>query len=194
MTGVSANVVSDTQIDLSWTASPAPDLQDYLIYVDGNLVGTSTTNSYQVTGLTASTNYTLSVSARDTSQNEGLPSTPIYAKTLDTPPAQPELHVLSTSIALTGFTGNGRFIFTVTVYVVDGNGLPVAGVAVSVSLAKPTGQPNSGSGITGADGSVAIVITTNTRASGTYTANVINLTLTGYIFVTGPNDSASMSI
>ena len=192
--GVSANVVSDTQIDLSWTASSVPDLQDYLIYVDGSLVGTSITNSYQVTGLTASTNYTISVSARDTSQNEGLPSSPIYAKTLDTPPAQPELHVLSTSVALSGLTRNGRFIFTVTVYVVDGNGSPVAGVSVSVSLDKPQGQPNSGSGITGADGSVAIVITTNTNRSGTYTANVVNLTLTGYIFVTGPNDSASVTL
>ncbi|RMG37298.1 MAG: hypothetical protein D6732_06945, partial [Methanobacteriota archaeon] len=89
--GLTATTVSQSQIDLSWTANTEPDLDHYNIYRDGVLIGTSTTNSFSDVGLSSATTYTYEVSAVDTSSNEGLKSAPVSATTGSpdtTPPAQ----------------------------------------------------------------------------------------------------------
>lgn len=58
---------SQTSLALSWTAASDPDgtVASYEIRVNGTLNGTSTSLSYNVTGLTASTTYTIAVRAVD---------------------------------------------------------------------------------------------------------------------------------
>jgi chitodextrinase len=60
---------SETTVDLSWTASASSDVMSYDVYEGANLLGNVTGTAYQVTGLTASTEYTFVVKAKDGSGN-----------------------------------------------------------------------------------------------------------------------------
>lgn len=61
---------SDTRISLTWTAaSDNIGVTGYNIYVNGNKVASANGNSYTVTDLTASTNYTIAVEAYDAAGN-----------------------------------------------------------------------------------------------------------------------------
>ncbi|OPH56934.1 hypothetical protein BC351_26330 [Paenibacillus ferrarius] len=67
---LTATAVSNSQINLSWTASTDNvGVSGYDIYRNGTLVGSSTSNSYSDTGLTASTTYSYTVRAKDTAGN-----------------------------------------------------------------------------------------------------------------------------
>jgi len=81
---VIVSVVSETAINLSWTASKDNvGVIKYNIFRDGSLVGTSTSTSYSDTGLNAKTTYTYQVSASDSAGNESDRSSPVSAPTLD---------------------------------------------------------------------------------------------------------------
>ncbi len=91
---LSAAAVSSSQINLSWTASTDnTGVTGYRIYRGGTQIATSTTTSYQNTGLTASTPYTYRVSAYDAAGNVSSQSTSASATTQavvdTTPPAAP---------------------------------------------------------------------------------------------------------
>ena len=72
-TGLTAVAQSSTQINLNWTPSTGT-VAGYNIYRGGVVVGTSNTNWFNDTGLTAATTYTYKVSAYDTAGNNSLPS------------------------------------------------------------------------------------------------------------------------
>lgn len=84
-TGLSAIVVSSSQINLSWTASADNGGGDscctYQIYRDGTQVGTAATNSYSDTGLSAATLHTYWVSAKDTTGNVSTTTSGVSAQT-----------------------------------------------------------------------------------------------------------------
>jgi hypothetical protein len=86
VTGLAVTTVSDTQLNLNWTANTEPDLNHYNVYrgttagftvTPGTTtpVGQPTTNSFSDTGLTASTTYYYKVAAVDTTGNIGTLST-----------------------------------------------------------------------------------------------------------------------
>src|SRR5262249_42933326 len=65
-TGLSASAVSTSQINLSWAASTDNvGVTGYRVFRNGSQIGTSSTASYQDTGLSPSTSYTYTVSAFD---------------------------------------------------------------------------------------------------------------------------------
>ena len=71
-TGLSATAVSQTQINLSWSASTdtgGSGLAGYRIYRGGTQVGTSATTSYSDSGLAAGTTYLYRVAAYDVAGN-----------------------------------------------------------------------------------------------------------------------------
>jgi hypothetical protein len=81
-TNLSASAVSTSQINLSWTASTDNvGVVGYNIYRGGTEIGTATTNSYQSTGLSASTNYSYTVSAYDAAGNTSAQSSAASAMT-----------------------------------------------------------------------------------------------------------------
>jgi hypothetical protein len=93
VTGLIATAASSSQINLSWTANTEPDLNHYDIYrstTNGFTVtlgvtvpvGSSFTNSYPDTGLSASTTYYYRVGAVDNSSNLGPVSSQASATTL----------------------------------------------------------------------------------------------------------------
>jgi chitodextrinase len=94
-TSLSASAVSSSAINLTWTASTDNvGVTGYKIYRGGTQVGTSATNSYSDTGLTASTQYTYTVSAYDAAGNNSAQSSSASATTQaasgdTTPPTVP---------------------------------------------------------------------------------------------------------
>lgn len=65
------STVTETSFDLSWNASTDNvDDDQYVIYLDGNFYATSSSTSVTVNGLTPSTNYVVSISAKDLAGNE----------------------------------------------------------------------------------------------------------------------------
>ncbi len=178
VTGLTASVISSSQIDLAWDANSESDLSHYNVYRDGVLIAQPTTNSFSDTGLSASTTYTYEVSAVDTSSNEGTKSDPVNATTLDA--STTTMYVLSITFVETFFAGTYTTYATVTV--VDAAGNPLEGVIVDVQVTFPDGSIGTGSGTTDANGEV--VFSWNSNSCGTYTLDVTGLTLDGYVWDT----------
>ncbi|MBY9078826.1 fibronectin type III domain-containing protein [Paenibacillus sp. HN-1] len=81
-TNVTAASKTDTTVSLSWTASTDNvGVTGYEIYNGSVLAGTSTTTSYTVTGLTASTAYTFTVKAKDAAGNVSAASSAVQVTT-----------------------------------------------------------------------------------------------------------------
>jgi hypothetical protein len=59
-----------TSITLSWSPSLSTGVQDYTIYNGGILLGNTTGTTFQATGLTSATNYTLTVKTRSSGNVE----------------------------------------------------------------------------------------------------------------------------
>ena len=90
---ITAIALSDTEVNLSWTASTDNvAVTGYNIFQDGIQIDTSITNHYSVTGLTANTTYTFTVSAYDAAMNvSGL-----SAAAPVTTPLAPVIHYVAT--------------------------------------------------------------------------------------------------
>ncbi len=83
--GLTATAVSNTQINLSWTASTDTfGVAGYRIFRDLVFIATSTVTNYSDTGLTASTSYSYTVSAFDAALNISAHSATATAATTDT--------------------------------------------------------------------------------------------------------------
>jgi hypothetical protein len=83
-TNLAATAFSSQQIDLSWTASTDNvGVTGYKIYRDGVEVGTSTTTSYSVYGLTGLTTYSFTVKAYDGAANLSAASNTASGTTLE---------------------------------------------------------------------------------------------------------------
>ncbi len=81
-TNVVANSVTATGLTLTWTASTDNiAVTGYDIYQGTTKIGTSTTTSFNVTGLTANTNYTFTVKAKDAAGNESAASSVVNVTT-----------------------------------------------------------------------------------------------------------------
>ncbi|WP_248926755.1 S8 family serine peptidase [Paenibacillus hamazuiensis] len=81
---------STSSADLTWTASTDNvGVIGYDIYNGTTLIGSSTTNSYKVTGLLASTSYTFTVKAKDAEGNVSNPSNTVFVYIDISPPTAP---------------------------------------------------------------------------------------------------------
>lgn len=81
-----ASGTTSTTTNLAWTASTDnATVSGYDVYRDTNLIGTTTSTTYAVSGLTASTAYTFSVKAKDAVGNISASSNVVNVTTLVTP-------------------------------------------------------------------------------------------------------------
>src|SRR5438876_8592692 len=101
-TNLAATAVSSSQIDLSW--SPATDnvgVTGYRVYRDGTLAASPTGTSVSITGLSAGTTYSFTVSAFDAAGNASALSAPLSATTPGTSGTVPTPYT-GTPIAVPG--------------------------------------------------------------------------------------------
>jgi chitodextrinase len=105
---LTAGSITQTTFTLSWTASTDNvGVTGYEIYQNGTLKGTSTTTSYNVTGLTAATTYSFTVKAKDAAGNVSAASAAKSVTTLsasDTQAPTAPTSLTATSISQTTFT------------------------------------------------------------------------------------------
>ncbi len=81
-TGLSANVLSDSKIHLTWNqSSDDVEVVEYLIYMDGAIEGYSRSNQYTCVFLEPNMEYRFSISALDAIGNESVQSDLIQATT-----------------------------------------------------------------------------------------------------------------
>lgn len=86
-TGVIATTITNNSVLLSWNASTDNGkIKAYEIYKNNVLVGTAESLQYEVTNLTANSNYTFAVKAVDYANNTSEMSLPLNVKTLDSNP------------------------------------------------------------------------------------------------------------
>jgi hypothetical protein len=80
--GLSSESVTSSSFTLKWTASTDNvGVTGYEVFKDGTSLGTTTSLSYNVTGLTASTAYSMTVRAKDAAGNSSDPSTALSVTT-----------------------------------------------------------------------------------------------------------------
>lgn len=110
---LTASGTTQTTTNLSWTASTDNvGVTGYDIYRGGVYLASSSTNSYTVTGLTASTTYTFTVSAKDAAGNNSGQSASTFVTTLanvvDTQaPTAPTLSASGTTATSTNLSWSG---------------------------------------------------------------------------------------
>jgi len=125
---LSSSNTTSTTTDLAWTASTDNvGVTSYEIFKDGIFLASSATNSYNVTGLTASTSYNFTVYANDAAGNTSLVSNTASVTTLaDT--------ATETVIYFQGFegTGNDTWSYGVTPISCNDSGNDVWDVVSSV--------------------------------------------------------------
>jgi fibronectin type 3 domain-containing protein len=90
-TGLAAQAVDETTVDLNWDPHPDDDLDGYRVYRDGLFVAETDATSYRDTGLSPFTTYVYTVTAVAEDGDESAPSEAATTTTLDgTPPSVPQ--------------------------------------------------------------------------------------------------------
>ena len=106
-TNMAATPQSSSIIKVTWTASTDNlGVMGYKIYRDGSQAGTSSTTSYNDTGLQGNTTYTYRVSAYDGSGNESAQSSPVTAAT---PPAGMKIYATEDTYTRSGTNANTNY-------------------------------------------------------------------------------------
>jgi chitodextrinase len=141
-TNLAATEVSSSAINLTWTASTDNvGVTGYKIFRGGTQVGTSATNSYSDSGLTASTQYTYTVSAYDAAGNNSAQSTSASA---------------TTQAGSSGGGGNVTFVPVHTYYMSPTGNDANAGTSPSAPWATPNHSVVCGDVIIAAAGSYTV--------------------------------------
>src|SRR5208282_4590450 len=140
-TGLVANNITETGFTLSWKASTDNvGVTGYNVFLDGSLLTSVTGTSVQVTGLSASKTYAMTVSARDAADNISPVSTALDVTTPDTDPPSIPTGLAANNITETGFTLSWKASTDnvgVTGYIVFLNGSPLT--SVTGTVAQTTG-------------------------------------------------------
>lgn len=176
---LAATAVSQSQINLSWSASTDDTgVTNYLIYRDGSLVATlGNVTSYADTGLTPSTLYSYTVSARDAATNESAQSSSASATT-DAAPNNPP--TISVSGINNGDTVSDTINPTITVNDPDGAGDIVAvrfyvdGTLTATDTSSPYATPYDTTNAS--DGIHSLYWEVEDTAGATATSGPINVT------------------
>jgi chitodextrinase len=105
-TNLAASGTTQTTTNLSWTASTDNvGVTGYDVYQGATVIGTTTSTTYNVTGLTASTAYTFSVKAKDAAGNISAASNTVNVTTL-APVVDTVAPTTPTNLAASGTTSS----------------------------------------------------------------------------------------
>jgi chitodextrinase len=182
--------VTTNAFAMTWSASTDNiAVTGYEIFRDGVAVGTSPTTSYQFTGLTANTNYTITVRARDAAGNTSAQSAALVVKTQ----ANPDIIAPSvpTNLQSSGVTTNA---FTVT-WSASTDNVGVTGYEVYRNGVLVTTVTNTTYSFTGLTPSTSYAITVKARdAAGNISAASAALNVTTLAVTTGAPDCNAITM
>lgn len=99
VTNLTAPVVTNSSIDLSWTASTSTDVSKYEVYNGTTLLGTATGTTFTVTGLLAATQYTFTVKAVDKTGNISKGVSVTATTTTDNTPPDDVTNLIASSVS-----------------------------------------------------------------------------------------------
>ena len=161
-TAPTATTLSDSAVDLSWTASTGATSYKVFQGASGSetLVGTSTGTFYHATGLVANTNYFYDVSASN-SNGDSPVSTEVSATTAPAVPANPSATAVSSSGIDVSWTASAAATGYVVFSSPDG--------AAYTQLATPTSSPYHATGLS--SGTTRYYEVEATDANGTSVAS-----------------------
>lgn len=182
VTGVTVTQVSESRLNISWTANTKADLDHYNVYRGmnadftpdaGSLVASPTADYYSDTELTADTTYYYRVTAVDASYNEGLPSEVASGTTLSDTEGPAALDVLASPNPT-----NGAGIVTLTA-MIDDSASGNSTVVMAEYFINTTGSNGSGVNMSASDNvfdssfeAVSAEINVSDWAYGNYTLYV----------------------
>lgn len=188
--GLSANAVGDSQVDLSWSDNSGNednfDIErssgaSYSVIAS---VGAGVT-SYSDGGLDCESGYTYRVSASNCGGSSAASNT--AGATTGTCPAGVVAHV--DAIDVTTRRQGRRYRATATVTIVDAGGSPVSGAVVSGDFSGSTNSSESGT--TGSNGQVSFQSDRTSSSSYCWTFAVTNVTVSGGSYNAGANVETS---
>ena len=179
-TSLAASSITETTLLLTWNASTDNiGVTGYDIYKDGSLLTSTTSISYGVMGLTASTSYTFVVTAKDAAGNTSANSNTVNSTTVDTtdpttPTGLSASNTTQTSTDLTwsastdnvGVTGYDIYKDGVLLASTSSTSYSVSGLTASTSYAF-TVSAKDASGNTSGVSNTANVTTQNNGGGGT---------------------------
>ena len=166
-TSLTASNITETTVDLSWTASTDNiAVTGYDVYNGTNLVGATTNTSYAVTGLSVVTSYNFRVRAKDATGNVSTDSNTVNVTTIDTSaPTAPSSLVASnvgqTSLDLAWSSSTDNV--SVTNYDVSQNGTVIATVSTTnYSVSSLTANTSYNFSVTAKDAAGNVSSASNT--------------------------------
>lgn len=168
--GLSANAISSSQINLSWNASSDNvGVTGYRVYRDGSFLTTVNGTSYVNTGLSANTSYSYTVLAFDAAGNSSGQSIPASARTESNP---------SYTVTVTK-SGTGAGTVTSGGSINCGNSCVSSGdpgMTVTLTAIPATGSVFTGwSGVSGCSSSTVCSFTLNSNTNITATFNAVTI-------------------
>ena len=182
-TGLQASPVSETQIDVGWTAASDPEsgVSTYNIYRDGTQVGTTAGTTFRDNGLAQATTYSYKISALNGAGLEGPGSAVVPGTTFAgaTPPALLSARALGTALVEVEFSepmdsASASLLSNYAIMASDGSFVAVSGASDPVTNA--------------AEGKVVLI--TDTHVDGvTYT-----LTASGVTNLAGNSIASSSTV
>lgn len=211
-----ASNITTSSLDLNWDASSDNvGVSEYEVFQDGNSIGTSTTTSLSVTGLSASTTYGFTVLARDASNNESAQSVTTQATTLDPDTTAPSVptnltasNVTATSVDLSWIASTDDvavedydvFQDGVLIATVSGTSYQVTGLAQSTTYSFTVSARDTSGNVSAQSNSVSV--TTSVECSPTtsnFNSNTLNhigtgATSTTFNFTGGTHEDVSFTV
>lgn len=106
VTNLTTSNVSSTTLTLLWAASTSSDIASYDVYQGATLLGNTTQATYNVSGLTATTSYTFTIKAKDSTGNisTGVSVTQTTTSVADTTAPANVTNLVTSNITATGTT------------------------------------------------------------------------------------------
>ncbi|HHC79753.1 MAG TPA: T9SS type A sorting domain-containing protein [Flavobacteriia bacterium] len=201
----SANV-TQTSVDLSWTASTDNvGVTGYDVYQGTTVIATVTATNYQVTGLTASTAYAFSVKAKDAAGNVSAASNTVNVTTQAPPDAQAPTapsnltasNVTQSSADLSwtastdnvGVTGYDVYQGATVIATVTTTNYQVTGLAASTAYTFSVKAKDAAGNVSAASNSVTVTTLANTITYCSSKGNNVNFEYIDLVAIGGINNA-----
>jgi hypothetical protein len=182
-TGLAANAISSSQVNLSWTASSDPDNSAsqiaYTVYRNGTQIAkvAAGSTSYSDTGLAAATSYVYTVAASDPAGNTSAQSSSVSVMTPSAPlPVISSFTASPSSITAGDSSTLSWSVSSATSVSISGIG-PVTGTSASVSPVQTTTYTLTATNSAGASATAQTTVTVTPAVSVSISISPTTITL-----------------